>query len=264
MKKVFLTIIMLLIPLLAFANGAMQASGTAMAGALSGAAIGAAFGGIGAFFGFIIGGIAGAFKGKSNYDTQVAKYETELATYEANKDTYSTNIQNLEYVNDSLELDLIEQQDTINTANTWLNNYEAHNEEVYGSARIQAEDTLYNAKSNWADIEATMAARGMTTGSAVLLADAQKNRVIDLAGESMTLKVGEGVLGSGLQTTIANLESQYASYTATKTYAEKAMQNTQESIDKNNATIEDYRDAIKDEEEAIKDATDRLNNYTGR
>lgn len=289
-KKALITLVILLLPVLLFAGGTWETVSSMWKGAGVGALIGSIFlPGLGTIIGAALGGAAGYSQGKEKAEARINEYEDTIDAYETSVDEYKTNItnyeslidasqttvQNLQNENAALGIEVAGLQSQAAGYQTWLDNYEYYYNETYGAQKYEAETTLYNAKSNWADIEASMASRGMTTGSSVLIADAAKNRVVDLAGDDMLLTVGEGILGSALKTTMVSLESEKAATQANLTYANSMItlknnyisQNLtsitehEASITANQQNIEDEEENIRLTEEAIRETEENLEWY---
>lgn len=90
----------------------------------------------------------------------------------------------------------------------WQSSYDAQTR----SAMSQGKDTLYNLLQNYSISEVVAADRGMG-GSMQLVAQQEKQKVIDFAGSDMSLTGGEGVFGAAYASLVANLNAEKDYYT---------------------------------------------------
>ncbi len=158
-------------------------------GALAGAAIGAGIGAIG-------GGIAGFFTGSKQKEINEEARELEFtAAYQTALD----NVNVLQKSYDDTTLDITQSQANLSAFDQSLVRWQDQLD-----IQTQAQDTAYGGQyqsvlQNWQGTELVNAAKGQTGGSAQLVAEQSKQKVVDLVGSDLQLDLTGGTFGQSMQ-----------------------------------------------------------------
>lgn len=184
-KKIIAIMALLIFTLPIFAASIMGetvvssiASG-ATAGALSGAGLGLVTGGpltalIGAVFGLTAGAVGGFVTGTIKQKAEDSVKATEI----------ETKIEDITQTNTQIEADL-------EANRIALESWQAEYDNTIAIEKSKAEEGLQTLKENWGIYNAGLGSTHREGTTAKLLSQTQKNKIIDYAGEDMSLDIDE-------------------------------------------------------------------------
>lgn len=148
-------------------------------------------------------------------------------------------------------------QQDINTVDDLLGNWQNSYDAQTRSAQSQGRSNLTSLLSNWSDAEVAAADRGMG-GSMQLIAQQERAKAVEYAGNDLSLAGNDGIFGSSYASLVANLASEKSQYESQRSLLSQSLDLTRTNL---NNQLADWQGQITERTSALDRQRNNLKGY---